>query len=248
MLVATHCHTHYSFDCKTSIEDLVSVCKKKNIGCTFITDHDVFGLTDEDLKKFSDENIIVLNAIEFTTKEGAHIIGVHPSIKSFEKERYFYKTVDLIRILKDNGAWISIPHPTHETGILSVRLDEIELEFCFKNSHFIEQASSKYGKFEIESLLKKYTNLKQIVSDDAHRKEDVGIMLNKINILEKKEDIYNEVLLALYEKSISSYDEKQLKIRRLKKIIQSSGWYQVVSKRMSREFKNKIKSLIGSKS
>ena len=84
--------------------------------------------------------------------------------------------------MKDNGAWISIPHPTHETGILSVRLDEIELEFCFKNSHFIEQASSKYGKFEIESLLKKYTNLKQIVSDDAHRKEDVGIMLNKINI------------------------------------------------------------------
>ena len=248
MLVATHCHTHYSFDCKTSIEELVSVCKKKSIGCTFITDHDVFGLSDEDLKKFSDENIIVLKAIEFTTKEGVHIIGIHPEIKSFEKERYFYKTVDLIRILKDNGAWISIPHPTHETGILSVGLDDMELGFCFENSHFIEQASSKYGKFEIESLLKKYTNLKQIVSDDAHRKEDVGIMLNKINILEKKEDIYNEVLLALYEKSISSYDEKQLKIRRLKKIIQSSGWYQVVSKRMSREFKNKIKSLIGSKS
>lgn len=244
MLVATHCHTHYSFDCKTSIEDLVSVCKKKNIGCTFITDHDVFGLTDEDLKKFSDENIIVLNAIEFTTKEGAHIIGVHPSIKSFEKERYFYKTVDLIRILKDNGAWISIPHPTHETGILSVGLDEIELEFCFDNSHFIEQESSKYGKFEIESLLKKYTNLKPVVADDAHRKEDVGIMLNKINILEKKENIYDEVLSSLYEKSVFSYDEKQLKIRRLKKIIQSSGLYQFVSKKISRDFKNKIKNII----
>ena len=244
MLVATHCHTHYSFDCKTSIEDLVSVCKKKNIGCTFITDHDVFGLTDEDLKKFSDENIIVLNAIEFTTKEGAHIIGVHPSIKSFEKDRYFYKTVDLIRILKDIGAWISIPHPTHETGILSVGLDDIELRFCFENSHFIEQASSKYGKFEINSILTKYPNLKPIVSDDAHRKEDVGIMLNKINILEKKEDIYDEVLSALYNNSYYSYDKKQLKIRRLKKIIQSSGLYQFVSKKISREFKNKIKNII----
>jgi len=244
MLVATHCHTHYSFDCDTSIEDLVSVCKKKNIGCTFITDHDVFGLTDEDLKKFSDENIIVLNAIEFTTKEGAHIIGVHPSIKSFEKERYFYKTVDLIKVLKDKGAWISIPHPTHETGILSVGLDDIELQFCFENSHFIEQASSKYGKFEIESLLKKYTNLKQIVSDDAHRKEDVGIMLNKINIIEKKENIYDEILSSLYEKSVFSYDEKQLKIRKLKKLIQSSSMYQFVSRRIDREFKNKIKNII----
>ncbi len=244
MLVATHCHTHYSFDCKTSIEDLVSVCKKKSIGCTFITDHDVFGLSDEDLKKFSDENIIVLKAIEFTTKEGVHIIGIHPEIKSFEKDRYFYKTVDLIRILKDNGAWISIPHPTHETGILSVRLDEIELEFCFKNSHFIEQASSKYGKFEINSILTKYPNLKPIVSDDAHRKEDVGIMLNKINILEKKEDIYYEVLSALYKNSVCSYDEKQLKIRKFKKKVQSSGLYQFVSKRIDRELKNKIKKIL----
>lgn len=114
----------------------------------------------------------------------------------------------------------------------------------FDNSHFIEQESSKYGKFEIESLLKKYTNLKPVVADDAHRKEDVGIMLNKINILEKKENIYDEVLSSLYEKSVFSYDEKQLKIRRLKKIIQSSGLYQFVSKKISRDFKNKIKNII----
>lgn len=249
MLVATHCHTHYSFDCKTSIEDLVSVCKKKNIGCTFITDHDVFGLTDEDLKKFSDENIIMLNAIEFTTKEGAHIIGVHPSIKSFEKERYFYKTVDLIRILKDIGAWISIPHPTHETGILSVGLDDIELRFCFENSHFIEQASSKYGKFEINNILTKYPNLKAIVSDDAHRKEDVGMMLNKIETTDNiSTDVYENILTTLYNNSYVVADEKKLLIRKIKKTIQSNFLYQTISKKMSREFKNKIKSLIGRKS
>lgn len=102
-------------------------------------------------------NLKKYHSIEFTTKEGAH--------NDIKKERYFYKTVDLIRVLKDIGAWISIPHPTHETGILSVGLDDAELAFCFENSYFIEQASSKYGKFEIESLLKKYTNLKPIVSE-----------------------------------------------------------------------------------
>jgi histidinol phosphatase-like PHP family hydrolase len=244
MLVATHCHTHYSFDCNTSIVELVNVCKRKNIGCIFITDHDLFGLSNEDLNLFFSENIVVLNAIEFTTKEGAHVIGVHPRIKRFERERYFYKTADLIKILKEFGVWISIPHPTHETGILSVGLDKEELEFCFENSHFIEQSSSKYGKFEIEGLLKKYINLKPIVSDDAHRKEDVGIMLNKIEILKKNEDIYDEILSSLYEKSVYVFDEKQLIIRRLKKIIHSCKWYQFVSRRMSRKFKNKIITII----
>ena len=223
MLVATHCHTHYSFDCKTSIDELIDACRYKNIGCTFITDHDVFGMTDSDLKKFRDENIIVLNAIEFTTKEGAHIIGIHPEIKNFEKERYYYKSIDLITMLNENDAWISIPHPTHETGVLSVGLNDEELKFCFENSHFIEQASSKYGKFEIDNILEKYSNLKPIVSDDAHKKEDIGIMLNQIDIKNITDDTYNQILSSLHNNSIYFYDIKKLRIMALKKKIQSNA-------------------------
>jgi histidinol phosphatase-like PHP family hydrolase len=244
MLVATHCHTYYSFDCDTAIDDLVESCIKKGIGCTLITDHDVFGLTKEDLKKFDDKNIFVLNAIEFTTSEGAHIIGIHPNIKKFEKERYFYKSCELVKIIQENNGWISIPHPTHQTGIMSVGLSDDELSYCLSTAHFIEEASSKYGEFDIKDMLKKYKNLKPIVSDDAHRKEDVGIMLNKVTYENNSDNKYQEILSSLYRQSNNIYDEKSLLIRKYKKMIQSNTLYQLISKSMSKEFKNKIKKIL----
>lgn len=244
MLVALHCHTQYSFDCQTSINDIVKVCRKKNVGCILISDHDVFGLTAEDFRKFEDEEIIVLSGIEFTTKEGIHIIGVHHQIKRFERERYFYSVVDLIGILKKNNAWIIIPHPTHSTGIFSANLSDKTLDFCLENSHFIEKASSKYGKFDVESVLKKYTKLRSIVSDDAHFYRDIGIMLNKINLAEKNKYTFAEIFSELFENATPHYDKKSLIIREIKKGIRENILYQSISRRISKDFKQKVKCIL----
>jgi histidinol phosphatase-like PHP family hydrolase len=248
MLVATHCHTKYSFDCEMGIDSLVNACLKNNISCTFITDHDVFSLTPRDLAKFEKNNILIINAIEFTTKEGVHIIGMHTDIKSFEKERYFYSIKQLINILIFNNGWISIPHPTHSTGVLAAGLDSSDLEYCFKNAHFIEMESSKYGSFNIEKILKKYKNLKPIVSDDAHKFNDIGIMLNRVKSINlKSDDLINEILCKLYKYSIPVYDEKRYYKRKLVRWISSNVFYKSLSIHFSNELKQKIQKMIGGK-
>ncbi len=240
MLIATHCHSHYSFDCQVTITEIADACVSNGIDCTFITDHDVFELTEADLKIFQDRNIIVLNAIEFTSKEGAHIIGIHKDIKKFERSRYFYEAKELISLLKKNEAWVSLPHPTHATGIMKAGLTNEDLKYCLLNSNFIEEKSSKYGQFDIANIKSEFTNLKAIISDDAHQTKDIGLMLNKVHISTKIADNYESILSALHKESVFKYNKKKLFLRKIKSVIVKTWLYQNISS----DLKNKIKQLI----
>lgn len=240
MLIATHCHSHYSFDCQVTITEVADACVLNGIGCTLITDHDVFELTKEDLKIFQDRNVIVLNAIEFTTKEGAHVIGIHKNIKELERSRYFYKAKELIKLLKENKAWISLPHPSHATGILKAGLANDDLEYCLLNSDFIEERSSKYGQFDVENIKLKFVNLKAIISDDAHQTKDIGLMLNNVQVGTNMIDKYETILNALHNESVFKYNKRRLFLKRAKSVIVNTWLY----KNIGSSLNNKIKQLM----
>ena len=242
MLISTHCHSHYSFDCDVPIEKLVMACVDNKINSILITDHDVFGLTACDLKKFDDRNIVVLNAIEFTVQEGAHIIGVHPQIKKFEKSRCSYKAVELVSALKNAMGWVIIPHPSHQTGLLSSNLSNEDLEYCLSNAHFIEKESSKYGKFDIGRIVSKYNNLSVIVSDDAHMVSDIGIMTNQSLVDDEvAEDKYEAIFSGLKKGTRPHYNYRRLFMKRFRAAIFRSRIYMYFSPKISRDMKEKLR-------
>ncbi len=245
MLIVPHCHSLYSFDCKTKISDIIEACKKTGIGCIAITDHDVFQLSKADRELFEKSKIILLNAIEFTTNEGAHIIGIHRNIKQFEKDRHYYKSSDLVKLLIDNHAWIIIPHPTHETGIISVQLDETDLYYCLKNAHFVEIASTKYGKFDCGDILNKYSNLTVIVSDDAHKPDEIGCMVNYVKKELSQADNYEHILRKLHNNNTLIYSRYLLLKKTYKYYMSKTRIYKWASANLTDKEKIIIKSVLG---
>lgn len=227
MLISTHCHSHYSFDCKTTIEDIIESCLKSNIQCLLITDHDVFSLSNEDIEKFVNKGIRILEAIEFTTSESAHVIGVCDGIKKLEKPRYHYSAREISSALKGMGGWVILPHPTHKTGLLNGKVSNEDADYCLKLADFIEIESSKYGLFDVSDVLKKYENLKPVISDDAHHKNDIGLRMNYVNLTNLESDT-DEILREMYASSKPFYNKKKLYPRQIKNYIVSLWLYKKV--------------------
>ncbi len=74
-----HIHSHNSFDCRMTLEEIAKAAKKKGIDCVCVCDHNTTDGYYEILEK-SDENgfidgVLFLPAIEYSTDAG-HIIGL----------------------------------------------------------------------------------------------------------------------------------------------------------------------------
>lgn len=170
----SHIHTKYSHDCRTEIPELLERCKKIDVKYLLISDHDVYGLTDNDEKLFSDSGIIIIRAIEFTTIEKIHIIGVAKKIKTLEKPMGSYSALDIVVKVKSIGGQVIVPHPTHKTGLLGNNLEEELIKKVLAKADFIEAYSHKYGRA-------KFNYGKPVLyGDDAHTAVDVGNCYNRI--------------------------------------------------------------------
>lgn len=183
----SHCHTQYSSDSALSIPRIISRCMKHEINVIIICDHDEYGLTVKDEKKFADKRIKLLKGVEFTTSEGVHIIGVSDQISNFIKGKKAYSSRELVKQLLINDAMIILPHPVHLTGIIgNKKIKRTDVLFVLNNANFIEYENYKYGGGkEIEYLLKKYKNLTPLVGSDAHSANNVGAFFNEIDINEE---------------------------------------------------------------
>ena len=189
--IETHCHSCYSHDCGLQISDIVNRCAELGINGIVICDHDTCGITDEDEALFRVNDIDLYKAIEFTTAEGIHIIGVSDKIKGMEKEQGFYSALVLVEKLKQEGAAVIIPHPFHETGIIGNKtLSENDIGCIFRNADFIECQNYKYfSSADLQPILNKYSNLVPIVGSDAHARRDVGALYNTVVCRERIMDL-----------------------------------------------------------
>jgi predicted metal-dependent phosphoesterase TrpH len=101
--VEFHCHTQFSKDSLTHIHDLLRVCKQRGVDRIVITDHNTI---QGSVKAAELDPQMVIIGEEIQTTEGELLAafvkdevpeGLHP--------------MDAIRILREQGAFISVSHP-----------------------------------------------------------------------------------------------------------------------------------------
>lgn len=101
--VDLHVHTYYSPDALTSPDKLVKACQARGISCIAITDHDTIrgALAMREVCPFK-----VIVGEEIRTADG-EIIGL------FLKEEVppRLSADETVRLIKEQGALVSIPHP-----------------------------------------------------------------------------------------------------------------------------------------
>lgn len=241
MNIETHSHSYHSFDSLAKIEDIVEKCKTLNIKAIVINDHDVCNITTEEENYFIDNDIKLLKAIEFTTEEGMHIIGIGENIKLLQIEPYTYSAINLVDKLNQDKYWIIIPHPLHGTGVVgNINSNKQIQEQVLRNAHFIECSNYRYGNSvnKVQELTKSYSNLKMIVGSDAHKAKDIGAHYNKISNFDSSKSILEQ----LYENELEFvYTKQRSSLYFLKRKIKKTKLYQATISILSPELRLKIK-------
>ena len=165
-----HVHTNYSSDGFNSFAKLFHHAKKNSIDVLAITDHDrIDGATDfvKWLQAKKKTGLQIIIGEEVTCSDGTHIIGL------FLKNAIAAKTpLDVVKEIKQQGAFVYFPHPQRKDGILNSASCEAALPWgdfyeCFNakiNNDFNEQATDK---------LSMHTHLKPLGGSDAHYNYDI---------------------------------------------------------------------------
>lgn len=241
--IETHCHSCYSHDCATLIKNIAQ--KSHSLGLThlIINDHDNCGISEFDINVFNNIGVALLKGIEFTTKEGVHIIGVNPLIKKFERESYFYSGKELIDLLQSLNAYIIIPHPYHKTGLIGNENTTTEvIEYVLGRAHFIEIDNYKYGETpNWETLINHHKNLVPLIGSDAHSADMVGAMINTFEGPEQIDDILGYMHTHLIN---HQYNRKHTAIYWKLKKMQSTCIYQFVLHLFPKETRKRIKNIL----
>lgn len=170
--VETHCHTHYSKDCLTTIEKMTDECRKHAIDKLFITDHNT---ADGSLKWAELKPDLFIPGEEIMTTKG-EILAL------FVKETVppFLSPEETIQRLRDQGAFISVSHPfdrlrngawkREDLDEIIGLVDAIEI---FNARCFVQKEND-----EAEAYAKEHGVL-GTVGSDAHHPVEVG----KANLL-----------------------------------------------------------------
>ncbi len=113
-----HCHTRYSMDCSTQLDDIVRRCEETGINCINICDHDAVQGAIE-LKKVAPFKVIVSEEVLTPCGE---IMGM------FLQERIpSGVTVEqAISRIKEQGGLVCIPHPFDSYRGLKMEIDDVE--------------------------------------------------------------------------------------------------------------------------
>lgn len=242
----SHCHSHHSFDSNLKPSDIVKSLVESDINAVIINDHDVCLLTTEELRQFNIENILVLKAIEFTTREGVHVIGVHDRIELLQAEPYFYPIEKLIQTLIEAKAKIVLPHPYHGTGAFGNKNVSEELfETVVRNVDAFEVDNYRYGetpKLLIRRMLKINPRLVEFIGSDAHKASEVNAYVNTLDLggnIDQK-NVY-EVLFSATPEHI--YVKRRGRVYFQFKRFQKSMLYQFVINMLNAGTRRKIKEM-----
>lgn len=244
--LVSHCHTHHSFDSSLLVESIIEECLQFDVNCIVINDHDIFSLSDEELNHFYEKGIIVIKAIEFTTKEGVHVIGISNSINSLMKPAFHYNLLDLLENLKNLGAHVVFPHPYHATGIYgNVNVDNEKFCKSIRYAHGFEVDNYRYGptpKFLIDEIIKLNNSVVKFIGSDAHKKSEVGAHINVYETIEPLNCIHNYVEIFSRQPQHLALKKRSNFYFKFKKF-QKSKFYQSVISIIDYKQRQRIKGL-----
>lgn len=242
-----HSHSKYSHDCGTTIENIANVCRKIGLTHIVICDHDNYGKSDTDISVLAKSGVILLPAIEFTTKEGVHIVGIHPKIHLLQALPLQYGALELVKLLKSKGAYISIPHPYHTTGLIgNGRISDIDIDYCLSEATFIEVSNYKYGDVKNLEDFSKYEHLTKIVGSDAHSSLDIGAHYVSFEVPEGCENVLDYMVHNHIDINFN-YRKKHGRFFWIMKKAKRSSIYQFVLNIFSRDLRRDIKNKIFNK-
>lgn len=193
-----HCHTNASKDSLTKPEDLIKTARKKGLDRLVITDHNsIQGALAA--QKLDPELVIVGEEIMTTRGE---------ILAAFIKEEIpeGLTPLETIKILKEQGAFISVSHPFdklrkggwEENDLLEIieQVDAIEI--------FNSRCMNPMFNMQAKAFAEKY-NLAGTVGSDAHGAFEVGKSVTLLDQFEGPEGMRKVIRQAKYKTKLSSW-------------------------------------------
>lgn len=195
--VEFHCHTVYSKDSLTSPEVLVNTCRKKGIDRVVVTDHNT---TAGAIRAKEIDPVRVIVGEEIMTTKG-EILAAFVT----EEVPPFLSPEETIRILRAQGAYISVSHPfdIHRNGhwqeddLLAILplIDAIETfnARCFLASH--NQHAQEFAEQH---------QLPGTAGSDAHAAFELGKVVMILPEFHDADSLKNSMQQVKFEGSLSA--------------------------------------------
>ena len=195
--VEFHCHTIYSHDSLVNIEDLYKAAKEKHIDRVIITDHNRIDGALFAHKKFPDVFII---GEEVMTTEGEILAAF---VKELIPKGLSPK--ETIHRLKDQGAFIWIPHPFDKSRSGSWDLNELEKIVPLVDA--IEVFNSRCINKEHNLLAENFAKANSLlatVGSDAHSTYELGRSTLVLPVLNSTQELRQSLTNASQEVHLTS--------------------------------------------
>jgi predicted metal-dependent phosphoesterase TrpH len=195
--VEFHCHTEYSADSLTKIKQLISICKHRKIDRVVVTDHNTIKGALK-AKEFAPELVIV--GEEIMTQSG-ELLAVFVS----KEVPAYLPTMEAITRLRDQNAFIIIPHPfdIYRSG----SWEKIELEKIASHVDAIEIFNARAYSNRFNNRAKEFAlnyGLQGTVGSDAHTLGEVGKATMLLNNFTGPDDLRSVLPDGGFDVSMSS--------------------------------------------
>jgi predicted metal-dependent phosphoesterase TrpH len=179
-----HAHTNASFDCRTTVAQLLRAAQKAGLHAVAITDHDSIDAHDEALRLAPRYGLQVIPGVELTATDGTHIVAYFmrklPTDKSL---------AGILRFIQEEGGVSCVAHPHRsDTGLIyneeAGRVSKKDVEATLTTADLIEAVNFKSlmrQEGDDLALAKKY-NKPVVASTDAHYDFEVGKAFTRFDV------------------------------------------------------------------
>jgi hypothetical protein len=197
ILAEFHCHSNYSPDSLVTLEQIINTCRNKGIGKIAITDH---GRTAGALKAHEMAPDLVVVSEEILTSEG-EILAYFIS----EEIPDFLPPLEVVKMLQDQGAFISVAHPFDpwrgsgwKPGTLEKMVPFLDGVEAFNARCFDPTFNEKAGAFANQHALS------WMVGSDAHSIPEIGRAVLQLPDFNSAEELRQAVKTAAFSGELSS--------------------------------------------
>ncbi|KXK14810.1 MAG: phosphotransferase domain-containing protein [Chloroflexi bacterium OLB14] len=193
-----HCHTNASKDSLTKPIDLIKTARKKGLDRVVVTDHNsILGAVEA---HSLDPQLVIVGEEIMTTRGELLAAYVQEEIPAGLTPQ------ETIKILKEQGAFISVSHPFDrlrkggwdEKDLLDIihQVDAIEI--------FNARCMNPMFNVQAQQFAEKY-NLAGTVGSDAHVAFEVGTSLMELNQFDGPDEMRKVIKQAKYKMKLSPW-------------------------------------------
>lgn len=198
MILEFHCHTSASKDSLTKPIDLIKTARRKGLDRLVVTDHNsILGAV---AAHKLDPQLVIVGEEIMTTRGELLAAYVQEEIPAGLTPQ------ETIKILKEQGAFISVSHPFDrlrkggwdEKDLLDIihQVDAIEI--------FNARCMNPIFNVQAQQFAEKY-NLAGTVGSDAHAAFEVGTSLMELNQFEGPDEMRKVIKQAKYKMKLSPW-------------------------------------------